>query len=121
MTDIYDIIYEMGLDHNLRRDRPYTGQSHTDLGIRGAQEVYGVTMRDIRDCYLRAICLSAGVENPLLYEEAEKGENGCICENDIFDLHGSIDPISVQQNLTCEIEKLMGIFPNIVREEKSND
>lgn len=35
----------------LDRDRPYLGQPHTFTGERGKQEVFGVTMRDIRDIF----------------------------------------------------------------------
>jgi hypothetical protein len=26
-----------------------------------------------------------------------------------------IDPVAIAQNLSCEVEKLMGIFPNITK------
>ena len=100
-------------DHNMRRDRPYSGQPHTDKGERGATEIRGVTFRDLRDAYLRALCLSNGIDNPHLYAEAQKGENACLCEGDIYAMKGDVDPIAVAQNLSCEIEKLMGIYPNV--------
>lgn len=31
-------------DHNMERSRPYTGQPHTDTGIRGATEIKGITL-----------------------------------------------------------------------------
>lgn len=108
-------------DHNMRRDRPYSGQPHTDAGHRGSQIVSGLTMRDIRDCYIRAYCLASGCiseKNMVFYNEAQKGENGVICENDIFSLDGTPDPIAVCQNMTCEIEKIMGIFPNLSTNQK---
>lgn len=43
---------------SMRRDRPYSGQRHTCLGQRGQQEVSGVTMRDIYDCFVRGFILS---------------------------------------------------------------
>lgn len=112
-------------DHNMRRDRPYTGQPHTDTGIRGMTEIKGITFRDLRDCFVRALILSTGGENftseePLrsrmaaLYNEANKGEHAVLCENDLFgwDLD-KLDPIAVAQNLCCEVERIMGIFPNV--------
>lgn len=112
-------------DVNMRRDRPYNGQPHTDTGQRGATEVKGVTFRDLRDCYIRAILLSTGGQfwngDPalkprmtVLYEEASKGENAALCSNDVygFDLD-RLDPIAIFQNFSCEVEKLMGIFPNV--------
>lgn len=128
LNKLWDRIeHELGFnDHNMRRDRPYNGQPHTDTGIRGSTEVKGVTFRDIRDCFIRAIFLSTGgsfytSDNPklrarmqVLYEEADKGENAVLCENDLygFDLD-KLDPMAIIQNLSCEIEKIMGIYPNV--------
>lgn len=111
-------------DHNMRRDRPYNGQPHTDTGIRGATEISGITFRDLRDCFIRAILLSTGGEYwpekdkkdrmKALYDEASKGENAVLCEDDIFGFDlDRLDPIAVCQNLTCEVERLMGIYPNV--------
>ena len=99
---------------SMRRDRPYSGQPHTDKGIRGATEVSGVTFRDLSDCFTRAFFLASHHINPALYEEACKGENAVICENDLYgwDLN-QIDPVAVMQNFTCEVEKIMGIYPNV--------
>lgn len=100
-------------DHSMSRHRPYDGQPWTDSGKRGATKVEGLTMRDIRDCYIRAIFQASG--GPL-YEEAQKGEKACLCENDVFSAAvdwNSIDPIALAQNMSCEIEKMMGIFPNV--------
>jgi len=84
----------------LDRERPYNGQPWTDAGIRGKQEVFGITMRDIRDCYIRAC-----------YESAKIPEGEC--PKTIFDLDwDGIDPIAIIQNTLCWIERYMGIFPN---------
>lgn len=101
-------------DHNMRRDRPYNGQPHTDTGKRGATEVCGVTFRDLRDCYTRAFFLSASHVKPAHYEEACKGEHATLCENDLYgwDLN-QLDPIAVFQNFSCEVERIMGIYPNV--------
>lgn len=81
------------------RHRPYNGQPHTDNGIRGMQQVQKITMRDICDCLRIAIWESCG--SP---ENAES----------IFDCDLSVcDPLALEQNLTCNIEKMMGIFPNV--------
>ena len=110
-------------DHNMQRDRPYNGQPHTDSGIRGATEIKGITFRDLRDCFIRAFILShehykSGTmeeiqPNAALRDEAGNGEAAALCENDVYALVGGIDPIAVVQNLTCEIEKIMGIYPNV--------
>lgn len=107
-------------DHNMRRDRPYNGKPHTHTGQRGKTEIKGITFRDLRDCFIRAILLSTGAETISgkdmrpLYEEACKGEDAVLCENDLYgwDLN-QLDPIAVAQNLSCEVERIMGIFPNV--------
>lgn len=112
---------ELGFnDHNMRRDRPYNGQPHTDTGERGKTEIKGITFRDLRDCFIRAILLSTGAETISgkdmrpLYEEACKGEDAVLCENDLYgwDLN-QLDPMAVFQNFSCEVERIMGIFPNV--------
>lgn len=114
---IEDGFAELGFyDVSMRRDRPYSGQAHTVSGVRGATEIKGITFRDLRDCYIRAMCQSSGAMTPgdaALYDEAEKGEGAALCSNDVFRIEADLDPIAVCQNLACEIEKLMGIFPNI--------
>lgn len=99
---------------SMLRSRPYNGQPHTDMGKRGKQEISGITMRDLRDCFVRAVLLSASHLVPDLYKEANKGENARLSGNDLYGFNlDELDPIAVSQNLTCEVEKAMGIFPNI--------
>lgn len=106
---------ELGFnDMNMDRDRPYIGQMHTSLGERGKTEIKGITFRDLRDCFIRAICLSAGHLNKELSDEADKGEDAALCENDLYKLDlNELDPMAVCQNLCCEVERIMGIFPNV--------
>lgn len=113
-------------DHSMRRDRPYTGQPHTDTGIRGAEEIKGITYRDLRDCFIRAVLLSTGglvidgVSMRAAYEEATKGENAVLCENDLYGFNlDKLDPMAISQNLACEVEKIMGIYPNVPKIEGS--
>lgn len=88
----------------LFRDRPYDGQPWTDQGIRGKQEVKGLTMRDVRDCYIRGCYESSGWPR----EQWPRS---------IYDLPWDrIDPMAVIQNTLCEIEKFMGIFPNVPKD-----
>ena len=103
------------------RQRPYKGQPHTDAGKRGETMVEGLTFRDIRDCYVRAFIKahpSYGDEpecmnNRPYYDEANKGEGGALCAGDVFKMKGDTDPLAVSQIMSCEIEKMMGIFPNV--------
>lgn len=123
INTIADALDVSGSDHNMRRDRAYTGQPNTDTGIRGRTPIEGVTFRDLHDCFIRAYVLShkyykdgtiEGVQpNATLHDEADKGENAVLCENDLYTLVGDIDPMALLQNLSCEVEKLMGIYPNV--------
>jgi intracellular sulfur oxidation DsrE/DsrF family protein len=135
MEQLWDQIgHDLGWhDHNMRRDRPYSGQPHTDAGDRGKQEIRGVTMRDVRDCFIRAVLLSTGgsffseekdlsAKMQALYEQAQKGENAVLCENDLYGFNlDKLDPIAIVQNLTCEIERVMGIYPNVPQLERNHD
>lgn len=117
------IEHDLGFnEHNMRRDRPYNGQPHTDTGQRGATELKGITFRDLRDCYIRAWFLASGDINPVQYNEAKKGENAVLCENDLYGWSlDKLDPIAVFQNFSCEIERLMGIYPNVPKLEVRPD
>lgn len=84
------------------RDRPYDGQSHTDAGERGMQEVYGLTMRDIRDCFVMGMFQACGFTGRSLYE-------GTIYDLPLEDA----DPGAIIRNAVCEVENRMGIFPNL--------
>jgi hypothetical protein len=65
----------------------------------------------VRDCFIKGALLSNGIGQPLLYERAEKG---CWVAEDIYKLNWEkIDPIAVAQNMSNEMEKMMGIYPNI--------
>ena len=85
----------------LNRERPYNGQPHTDEGIRGSTLVEGLTMRDVKDCFVIGAYRATGkpMEDypPTLYG---------IDWNDL-------DPMAVCQNMLCAIEERMGIFPNV--------
>lgn len=85
------------------RDRPYDGQPHTDHGDRGQTLVRGLTFRDVRDCFIRACYDASG-----LPPEQWPGS--------VHNLPwGDMDIIAVQQNLSCWMERYMGIFPNVPR------
>lgn len=82
-------------------ERPYEGQPHTDTGERGRQEVKELTLRDLRDCYVRA-CFRASGLTPKEWP------------NSLYDLPwADMDPLAVFGNMSCEIEQRMGIFPNV--------
>lgn len=98
-------------DYRNDRDRPYNGQSWTDEGERGKQEIHGITMRDLGDCFIKAVLLSC-----MDSEIHDKVKNNTWRYQDVymaFEKDPDIDPIAIRQNLTCEVERMMGIFPNI--------
>ncbi len=88
------------------RNRPYSGQSHTHNGERGKAIVEGLTMRDVADCIVGGFLSCGGIykDNPV--------------PNDIYKINlNDIDPGAVIQNTVCNIEKMMGIFPNLPKLE----
>lgn len=93
------------LCQTLDRNRPYDGQPHTDAGVRGQQQVHGLTMRDITDCFIRGAFDSSGI--------SPEG-----WPSDIHELPWhEMSPMAVCQNMMCWVEKYMGIFPNIEHPE----
>lgn len=127
-------------DYRNDRERPYNGQSWTDEGERGKTEVRGLTMRDIRDCLIKAMLISSPsdeylnqidkcwdfsveLKKPTQYLLDRQNEPDFICTKvelgtwrpqDVYKINwDNIDPLAIAQNLTCEIEKMMGIFPNL--------
>ncbi len=105
------------------RHRPYDGAPNTTDGIRGKTFVAGLTFRDIKDCFIKGALLacSGSEKNKYLYERAVKET---WVEDDLYKIDWSkIDPIAVWQNMNNEIEKMMGIYPNIPQtqpKQKSN-
>ena len=98
----------------MSRKRHYRGQAHTDQGRRGKQIVEGLTIRDIADCFIRGIILASSHLIPEKYEEARKGEAARLDSNDLFGFNlDQVDMLAASQNMTCEIERMMGIYPNI--------
>ena len=85
----------------LDRNRPYNGQPHTDQGERGKTELQGLTYRDVHDCVLLGMFLASG----LTMSE---------WPNSVYDLSlGEMDPVAIAQNVSCELERRQGIYPNV--------
>jgi len=124
MINLEEIIKEAtGSDlGDMWRTRPYDGQPHTNTGTRGKTEIKGITFRDLRDCFIRATFMAANDQRPDLYEEALKGERGYIAEDALFSIDwNKLDPMALLQNLSCEIERLMAIYPNVPKLECDNN
>lgn len=93
-------------------DRPFDGQPHTHQGERGKQPVSGLNMRDLADCLVRAIAHSA---NDQLSEEAYKRvDQNLFTYRELYELDlNQTDPVAIIQNMCVEVEKVMGIYPNV--------
>lgn len=119
---IDDIIYELS-NHTTDPERPFTGQLHTDNGERGKTEVTGIRFRDLADCVVQAWVDAAGhtIEDEEKRDELRRrADDGTLNYNDVYLLKcGDVDPLALQQNIACRVEKMMGIFPNVPRLEKN--
>ena len=73
------------------RKRPYVGQAHTYHGARGQTEVRDITFRDINDAVVTELHRFRG-----------------------RDPDGRWDDDALAQNVSVLIEKMMGIYPNVV-------
>lgn len=117
-------------DYRNDRERPYNGQPWTDSGIRGHQEVKGITMRDIKDCLIQAFLTCCDPDDSEQLELSKKSfeisddpdigrgtkyaSKGNWRTHDVYKINfEKIDPLAVTNNLLCFIEYYMGIYPNI--------
>ena len=115
MKDI-PVVELKDLDDTLKRisgssvdpQRPFDGQDHTEQGERGKTKVT-LRMRDIADCFVIGMALSSGPGRAY-----ERASNGTINRNDLYEIElDAVDPLAVMQNMLCEIERRLGIFPNL--------
>jgi hypothetical protein len=105
LTSIIDEV--LGLNNNASRDRPYNGQPHTQEGERGKTLVEGLTMRDVADCMAIGLLQVSGI--PELYDAVERG---VWTYKDLYKLE-DFDPVAAIQCMGCQLEKMMGIYPNV--------
>lgn len=126
LNRVFEFIGQATDDFRNDRERPYDGQPHTDLGKRGQTEVKGITFRDLRDCFIMG-ALAASFHNVANLPDAhfcDKVRDGTWCANDLYALDWNrMDPIAVAQSMACEVEKMMGIYPNVPKltfEEPTN-
>ena len=91
------------------RSRPYTGQSHTDEGERGKTLVEGLTMRDVADCMVVGFLEASGSypDNPT--------------RGDMYKVKENPSPGALISCVMCNIEKSMGIYPNVPELVEVND
>lgn len=112
-------------DYRNDRQRPYNGQPWTHSGIRGTQEIKGITMRDLQDCLIQALLVSSGnkelsdkvfeiSDDPDIGKETKFAGKGTWRKQDVYKIDlNEVDPIAIGQNLTCFVEHYMGIYPNV--------
>lgn len=129
-------------DYRNDRERPYNGQMHTDEGARGKQLVTGLTMRDVKDCFIKGLLMAASSDKYLEPDTFEKCwdystepatatpfllahqnepdfvhckvELGTWRAHDVYKVDlNKIDPLAIAINMTNEMEKMMGVFPNV--------
>ncbi len=71
-------------------------------------------MRDVGDCLVRAMVHSSEPDSEAGKDLRRKLAEGSLVRDNIYDADlGLMDPLAIAQNLTCEIERLMGIYPNV--------
>lgn len=115
MADELGDMIERLTDETTHRERPFTGQTHTKSGQRGKTEVCRIRFRDLSDCAARAFVYSMGFEgdHPLA-KLRHRAADGTLNYNDLYLLALSeIDPQAFIRNLCVEVEKEMGIYPNV--------
>jgi hypothetical protein len=95
----------LGTEHIADRSRPFDKAPQTFIGERGKQEVNGVTVRDVADCVAKAWLDSTGHHGKPDPTYAD------IYLAPVF----RPDPMAIVQNACVELEKRMGIFPNVPR------
>jgi hypothetical protein len=98
-------------DELTHRDRPFTGQAHTETGERGKTEIKGIRFRDLADCIVCAF-VDACPTRP--DEMRVRADDGTLNYNDIYELDlTGIDPLALVKNAGVRVEKMMGIYPNL--------
>ena len=115
MADYND--FELTPDNfeQILKDVLHEPQPHTDAGKRGEYIVNGITIRQIAECVLRGM-----LDGGTLYHEQDKSiDTVHLGYHQLLDLIYDVewidgfDPVAIQQNVTCHIEKVLGIFPNV--------
>ncbi len=110
-----------------KRDRPYNGKPHTYFGVRGMEEVTGLTMRDISDCMAQGLLVASGNAD-LQHKVCEIGggikDTKCANKStwrqaDIYKV-SDVNYGAVIQSTLCFIEHFMGIYPNVKKTKGKN-
>lgn len=108
---------------NMLKEVLHSPQPHTDAGERGDYIVNGITIREIAACVLRGMLDGA----TKFSEEYPKLKAEDLDYHNLLDIIYEVtwienfDPVAIQQNVTCHIEKSIGIFPNIPPLKERNE
>jgi len=107
--ELGDII--AGLSDQLTHpDRPFSGQPWTCFGKRGKTEIKGVRFRDLSDCVCRAMVRDFSKSEVLKL----RADDHTLNYNDLYGMEfDDMDPLALIQAVCCEVERFMGIFPNV--------
>lgn len=96
----------------MSRRRPHSGEKGRYGLPRTSVAVSGLNVRDIQDVFIRAVARCTKDQD--LIENAEQGENGTLHRNHLFTINADdLDLAAVHDAIGEELEKLMGIFPNV--------
>ena len=117
MEKLVEHLYQSNNISPLDRNRPYEGQPWTDQGERGKTLVAGLTMRDVMDCFVLGWLQATG--------RCSLAESGNPSYNDLYEEppedFKNFDPIAIGQQMINEIEKRMGIWPNIPKNMRTSE
>lgn len=102
----------------MSRLRPHTGEQGRFHMPRSATWVNGLNIRDIQDAYVRAVCRCSTDQD--LIENAARGVAATLHANHLFMIDpDKLDLLEVQRALGEELERLLGIFPNVQGEPET--
>jgi hypothetical protein len=113
MEEIFDLTpenFENIIKHTMHEPQP-----HTDAGKRGEHIVNGITIRQIAECVLRGM-----LDGGTLYHDQDNAIDTIhLGYHQLIDLIYEVewidnfDPVAIQQNVSCHIEKVLRIYPNV--------
>jgi hypothetical protein len=65
----------------------------------------------MQDCFVKGVLNCCGADQPDLYKKIEENTWRV---SDLWKVDGSkLDLLAVAQSMLCEVERMMGIFPNV--------
>ncbi len=100
---------------NMNRRRDHKGENGRYGLARGELRLTSITVRDVEDCFVRAVCITSNVKH--LVEEASRGPEAELHANHMR-LIDEPDVTEIMYALRDELEKLMGMYPNVESAEE---